>query len=595
MSIAVLNEVYAEARRLSIAGSVVAPGDFRLKKLIEPLKKAGTKAPVFSKVAECVEEVVNSSDKTAASSLLNLTSLVCSILFTQGSMGAEGKLEPIKSSAVAAKRSQISARMLKPLIEALTSTGSGRLEQIRSAIDLGLFSDLRLVRPSLKAIDDVYGDIADLIADKVLPMYGKAILSELKTAFDCKGKTGHARRLRTMHRIDPEFAREIIKESLETGSPEVKVAAIECLGNSPDDLSYLIEQAKAKAKDVRRAAYHALGKLDSTAAQEILTQAMDGKDLELVASALNGSQSPVLGQNALDRIKMVVEELPTIKDKKKQGEALVRCAPLFSILGDNLNPAAEKYLQSLVESQENLLKIKSSPGGQDLIDTVVSTLAGGSEQSLKFLVERRDQFSIDGFVEVFSASMKTMKPKEFYKTFGSYINRNAKKNSPEHLRHKAVVEGLQDGPGFHWGWINSEPRVKLDDAWIDDAILADDFDLVTALATPKHANTIKYFSGKLADLKSLGKNVDLNQFAFALIQVEHPQATSFVLDNVKAQIKKKVSYEIYNWLSLAGKLGTDAIPDLEAMIGDPKLSDTISNRLIDTVAEIRERHPAKNS
>jgi hypothetical protein len=45
MSIAVLNEVYSEVRRLAIAGSVVAPGDFRLKKLVEPLKKAGAKAP----------------------------------------------------------------------------------------------------------------------------------------------------------------------------------------------------------------------------------------------------------------------------------------------------------------------------------------------------------------------------------------------------------------------------------------------------------------------------------------------------------------------------------------------------------------------
>ena len=84
MSIAVLNEVYTETRRLAIAGSVVAPGDFRLKKLVEPLKKAGVKAPVFAKVAESVEEVINSTDRTSATSLLNLSSLVCSILFTQG-------------------------------------------------------------------------------------------------------------------------------------------------------------------------------------------------------------------------------------------------------------------------------------------------------------------------------------------------------------------------------------------------------------------------------------------------------------------------------------------------------------------------------
>ena len=55
MSIAVLNEVYNETRRLAIAGSGLASGDYRLKKLISPLQKAGQKAPVFRKVAEAIE------------------------------------------------------------------------------------------------------------------------------------------------------------------------------------------------------------------------------------------------------------------------------------------------------------------------------------------------------------------------------------------------------------------------------------------------------------------------------------------------------------------------------------------------------------
>ena len=37
MSIAVLTQVYDEIRRLAVAGSVVASGDFRLKKLVPAL------------------------------------------------------------------------------------------------------------------------------------------------------------------------------------------------------------------------------------------------------------------------------------------------------------------------------------------------------------------------------------------------------------------------------------------------------------------------------------------------------------------------------------------------------------------------------
>ena len=58
MSIAVLTQVYDEVRRLAIAGSVVAGGDFRLKRLVPPLEQAGQKAPVFAKVGQAVDQLV---------------------------------------------------------------------------------------------------------------------------------------------------------------------------------------------------------------------------------------------------------------------------------------------------------------------------------------------------------------------------------------------------------------------------------------------------------------------------------------------------------------------------------------------------------
>jgi hypothetical protein len=75
-AIAILTQVYDETRRLAIAGSTVAPGDFRLKKLVEPLQKAGEKAPVFAKVAQAMAKVVESSEKTSADALLELSTLV---------------------------------------------------------------------------------------------------------------------------------------------------------------------------------------------------------------------------------------------------------------------------------------------------------------------------------------------------------------------------------------------------------------------------------------------------------------------------------------------------------------------------------------
>ena len=93
--------------------------------------------------------------------------------------------------------------MLKPLLEALSTTGSGRLEIIKDAHERGDVPRLRLVKPALAALDDPYPEIGDFVAEKVLPLYGKAILPELRAKFDHKGRGGHVRRLQLMHELDP--------------------------------------------------------------------------------------------------------------------------------------------------------------------------------------------------------------------------------------------------------------------------------------------------------------------------------------------------------------------------------------------------------
>src|SRR5439155_21498429 len=139
----------------------------------------------------------------SAGNLLELTSLVSAVLYTQGETGVAGPLEPIETVALGGATAQTSARLLKPLLEALSSTGSGRLELVKDAHERGAFRDLRLVRPALDGLDDPYGEIADFLAEKVLPMYGRAVLPELRKQYDPKGTKGHARRLSLMHALDP--------------------------------------------------------------------------------------------------------------------------------------------------------------------------------------------------------------------------------------------------------------------------------------------------------------------------------------------------------------------------------------------------------
>src|SRR5436190_22417453 len=98
MSLALIQETAKEVRRLAVAGSPLAVGDFRLKKLIVPLEQAGAKAPVFAQVAKALGDLVNGKEADSAANLLALSTLLNAILYTQGQTGAQGDCQEIEVS-----------------------------------------------------------------------------------------------------------------------------------------------------------------------------------------------------------------------------------------------------------------------------------------------------------------------------------------------------------------------------------------------------------------------------------------------------------------------------------------------------------------
>jgi len=116
MSLALIQESAKEVRRLAIAGSPLAVGDFRLKKLIAPLEEAGAKVPVFGQVAKAMSNLVNGNEADSAAHLLSLSTLLNAILYTQGLTGAEGDYEEVEMFATNSSSTRTTARVLKPLV-----------------------------------------------------------------------------------------------------------------------------------------------------------------------------------------------------------------------------------------------------------------------------------------------------------------------------------------------------------------------------------------------------------------------------------------------------------------------------------------------
>lgn len=591
MSIPVLNEVYTEVRRISIAGSVIAPGDFRLQKLIEPLRKSGEKAPIFTKVADNVQKLVESTEKTAAAALLELSALITSILYTQGATGIEGELKELPPSPVKSLQTKTNARVIKPLIEALTSTGSGRLELIRDAFERGLFNDLRLVRPTLQAIDDVYGEIGEFVATKVLPLFGEAIVPDLVTTLDLKGKMGHGRRLQLIHQLAPAVAREHVKKALEEGSKEVKLAAIECLGTAEEDLNFLLEQGRAKSQDVRAAAIAALMHSQDPQALSFLTGLLDGKDLTLVSRAVREALPDQVGTEAAQRLEASLAELFKAKDKEKQNPIAERISSLISIL----RPQREKYLSlftKLLAQSDELVKIKSNTSGLDLIHQLTQEVAECKAAGAKYLIENRDRLPADCFSRVAWAARYNSKPKDYFKVFSPYINTSAKKSTPEAVRSEQLIGTLHSSHRYYYGytWNKDTTIPPLDPAWIELAIVKDIKPIVYEHAIPKHAGTKQFLSAQWERVVKQKDPHELLDIAQAMLQSQHPDFEPLLLEQIKKVVSGKNSgYTGYWFVRMGQNLSPNAVPQLEALVSDAATVARFQNDLIDCIEAIKER------
>jgi hypothetical protein len=593
MSIAVLNQVYDEARRLAVAGSVVARGDFRLKKLVGPLEQAGAKAPVFAKVAEAANKVIDGPEETSAESLLELTSLVTAVLYTQGETGITGELQSIETINLGGEMAQTSARLLKPLLEALSSTGSGRLELIKDAHERGAFRDLRLVKPALNGLDDPYPEIADFLAEKVVSMYGKAVLPELQKAYDPKGTKGHPRRLKLMHAIDPGGTRDVVKQALEGGSKEVKVAAISCLGAEKEDLQFLIEQASAKTQDVRAAAYQALSAIDDPAAVAALEKAITGKDLNLALAAIRvgeHQQPERLTALLVAEIQKSVAEFPKLKDKKKVSDAADRIGDLIRALPNTEHAEANKLVLELFERRAEFAKIKGATySGSDVVEAVIGHMEDGSKPLQQALARAHAELEPDNLAAAVHAARQALPPAEVFDMFSPYltakVDEKKKAKDPAWARREAVIDAL-DGGYISW-WRDEGTGKSLDPRWLDVAVKIKHLGLVNSVGRPGHAGAEAFLQAQFDETFPKAKNQDqMSDLLTVMVRHKHPKATDSVLASYEKTIGKANAYS-YWYYHLFPELPKSALPRMEAIV--PRLKSPEADRFVEAIEELRSK------
>ena len=257
-----LYDLQQELNRLFIAGSKFAKNDPRLQKYIPILKKLGEKAPVFNKLAQEVEALLQAESQQSAEKLLSVSTLLYSVLYTQGvTIQAEAtKALQEPNVSIADVNTTYSYLQLKPVLQALTQSNSGRLEVLKDAFERGIFKDSRTFGYLSYALADKYTELADYVLQTIIPTCGQAMLPFLLSDFRLEDKTENVRRLRLLYQLKyaemDSLTDKIFSESL----PNLQAEAISIIAEKKDTQTedFIMSLTGDKNKLVREASYKAL-------------------------------------------------------------------------------------------------------------------------------------------------------------------------------------------------------------------------------------------------------------------------------------------------------------------------------------------------
>ncbi|MFD0587304.1 HEAT repeat domain-containing protein [Paenibacillus sp. GCM10027627] len=573
MSTALLQELHQEVRRLFIAGSDLAADDFRLKRLLPQFQQLGERAPIFKRLGEGIESVIDPSvqgTSTAAERLLDIGLLLGSVLRTLGTVTPEGELSAIVgfSNTLTTKHSY---RKLAAVREAMTTTGGGRYEIIVDAYNEGMFQDLRLLNHAISALSDPYAEIAEFAEAYILPSYGEQIVSHLTGSFNLLGGKAETRKLRVLGKVGGDAALKLIVQASENGTEEIRAAAIRLFGSYPKYESDLLAWTKDKKKIIREAAYHALAEAGTPAAVERLYEAFSGKDIDIASEAARKCQSAEFDRKLIQllvrELEQIAQELEAEEKKAKHwGEsARIRMQCYLRALDGRQSAEMEDMYAYVVGKYDRF----SSVGWSELFDHAADYLEKTGSRAALGLLYQLEQCNVTYLPNGFRASFRILSPEELFERY-SVMNEDKPKSKVKATatRRYQIITAIRElvlsseQRKYPAPWRDrAEPvteianillpqdriRTEWDERWLNWLIEKNEPLLVSVFAKPDHkACTEAILKGFKETLNLLGSSSDdLDVMLSGLERAEVPPAARWeVLVTVLEDLRNSGCYRI---------------------------------------------------
>ncbi|BBH19989.1 hypothetical protein Back11_13340 [Paenibacillus baekrokdamisoli] len=540
MSIAILFDLQLEVRRLFIAGSRMAEGDLRLKKILPQLQKLGESAAVFKRVAQAFIDVVEPTDKSegAAAKLLDLSTLLNSILYTQGTTEVQGDSEEVVGTTIALS-TKIPYRKLSPVIEALTSKGQGRMERINQAYEEHLLKDFRVLPAVVAALDDSYAEIADFVSQKVIPEYGEDALPVLLKQYDLNGGRAHGRRLTLVHELLRESGMELYLQAAREGSVEVRMSAIELLGNYPAQESLILEQADDKKKEIRNAAYVGLAKLGTDKAVDRLYRALTtGRDRDNAVAAIQQCEAASLTHKVIDNAEVALEQIVSATEKE---EPIKQLLADLECLDEKQQPEVLDFLKKLLSTPGVMI-----PAAENIQEKAAQLLLWMKlPEAYEFAVGLQEVFNGRFIGYSFQAAYTTLTADEVYERFSKELREPKKKMVKDLLIaaiHQVAPSSYQQLALVRDPVSSDEEYIhKLDPRWVHLFAEIDQEELVWSLAEKPDKKITAYLVRKF-QVKPKFRTHRSNAILLVLFRSGYKEAPELLMTMLEKDTANNIYY-----------------------------------------------------
>lgn len=360
MAIAILNELQQRLHTSAIAGVNLLDEDFRLKKTVSQFSEIAKASPVLDKISKMASKLCESDCENRSGLLLDTITLVDAVVCTQASYQPEGEELPICLLNGGVSEGKYSE--LAPLIEALSSKGSGRYEIIKRAYDekSPVLRDFRLKPFLVEGLNDSYSELADLVVC-ILQQEGQEIVPLLKDGFDPKGKKDMVRRLKVIARVAGAAEMEFYHDLLQEGSAQIKEEAVTALGCSKENIPLMVQIAQTAKGGQKKAAEQVLSHFQ-TEETEAYWKTLSGKKLLSALPNTWYSISPALSDQIAEEMDQILTNILTKvgehagKDAFSSREEIIDQLTITNYLANKYSPRLLEVLKRWGEHEDLIQK-----------------------------------------------------------------------------------------------------------------------------------------------------------------------------------------------------------------------------------------------